>query len=104
MAKDFPGDRVGIQVPAGRIAAGRTHWQTVLHAPGKACLYRLHNSSPADRRQPANALIVEVDGGKRPIHVAPGSSADFLAKRIRVKAGAGGGAMVTVEGWYVLIS
>jgi hypothetical protein len=31
MAKDFSGDSVGIQVPVGRIAANRAHWQVVLH-------------------------------------------------------------------------
>jgi hypothetical protein len=109
MAKDFPGDGVGIQVPVGRIAANRTHWQTVLHTRDKPCLYRLHNSRPAGRGQPGNVIpgnimIVEVDGSKQPLHVAPGSSADVQAKRIRVKAGTGGGATVTVDGWYVLVS
>jgi hypothetical protein len=104
MARDFPGEGVGIQVPAGQILASRTHWQVVLQAPGKACLYRLHNSKPADRRQPGNAMVVEVDGSKRPVHMAPGSSTDFLGKRIRVKAGIGGGETGTVEGWYVLVS
>jgi hypothetical protein len=104
MAKDFAGDGVGIQVPVGRIAATRTRWQTVLDARDKPCLYRLHNSRPADRDQAGNVLIVEVDGSKRPLHVGPGSSADVLGKRIRVKAGSGGGETATVDGWYVLVS
>lgn len=104
MAKDFPGDSVGIQVPVGRISANRTHWQTVLQTRDKPCLYRLHNSRPAGRNPRGNAMIVEVDGSKRPLHVAPGSSADVQARRIRVKAGSGGGAMDTVDGWYVLVS
>ena len=108
MAKEFPGDGVGIQVPVGRIAANREHWRIVLEAPGKPCLYRLHNSRPSGRGQKSdlggNAMIVEVDGGKRPLHVAPGSSADILGKRIRVKAGTGGGETLTVDGWYVLVS
>jgi len=104
MAKDFPGDGVGIQVPVGRIAADRAHWQTILHTRDKACLYRLHNSRPTGHAQPGNVLIVEIDGSKQPLHIAPGSSADVQAKRIRVKAGTGGGATVTVDGWYVLVS
>jgi hypothetical protein len=104
MAKDFPGDSVGIQVPVGRISANRTRWQTVLETRDKPCLYRLHNSRPADRDHPGNAMIVEVDGSKRPLHVAPGSSADVQAKRIRVKSGTGGGETITVDGWYVLVS
>jgi hypothetical protein len=104
MAKDFPGDGVGIQVPVGRIAASRTHWQVVLDARSKPSIYRIHNSLPAARGQTGNALVVEVDGSKRPIQVGPGSSTDVLAKRIRVKAGSGGGASTTVEGWYVLVS
>ena len=104
MARDFPGDSVGIQVPVGRIAANRTHWQIVLHARDEPRLYRLHNSRPAGRARPGNAMIVEVDGSKQPLHVAPGSSVDVQAKRIRVKAGTGGGATATVDGWYVLVS
>jgi hypothetical protein len=104
MAKDFPGDGVGIQVPVGRIAASRIHWQIVLDAPGKPSVYRLHNSRPSGRGQPGNAMVVEVDGRKRTLHIAPGSSADALGKRIRVKAGTGGGATDTVDGWYVLVS
>jgi hypothetical protein len=104
MTKDFPGDGVAIQVPVGRIAATRTHWQMVLHAPAKPCLYRLHNGHPTGRGQTGNAMIVEVDGGKRPLHIGPGSSADILGKRIRVKAGTGGGEVATVDGWYVLVS
>ncbi len=49
-------------------------------------------------------MVVEVDGGKRPLHIGPGSSADILGKRIRVKAGSGGGETSTVDGWYVLVS
>ena len=104
MAKDFPGDGVGIQVPAGRIAANRTHWQVVLESPGKPYLYRLHNSRPSGRGQIGNAMVVEVDGGKRPLHIGPGSTADVLGKRIRVRAGTGGGESSTVDGWYVLVS
>jgi hypothetical protein len=104
MAKDFPGDGVGIQVPMGRIAANRLHWQVVLDAPGKPMIYRLHNSRPSGRGQSGNAMIVEVDGSKRTLHVAPGSSTDVLGKRIRIKAGTGGGATDTVDGWYVLVS
>jgi hypothetical protein len=104
MAKDFPADSVGIQVPAGRIATSRTHWQTVLESPGKPYLYRLHNSRPSGRGAAGNGLVVEVDGRKRPLHLAPGSSADVLGKRIRVKAGNGAGATDTVDGWYVLVS
>jgi hypothetical protein len=109
MARDFPGDSVGIQVPVGRIAANRAHWQVVLQTRDKPCLYRLHNSLPAGRTRPgnappANAMIVEIDGSKQPLHVAPGSSIDVQAKRIRIKAGTGGGAMATVDGWYVLVS
>ena len=106
MSKEFPRDGVGIQVPVGRIAANRTHWQVVLESPGKPYLYRLHNSRPSGRGQKSspigNAMVAEVDGGKRPLHIAPGSSADVLGKRIRVKAG--GGETVTVDGWYVLVS
>jgi hypothetical protein len=104
MAKDFPGDGVGIQVPVGRIAATRARWQTVLEARDRPCLYRLHNSRPTGRDQPGNILIVEVDGSKRPLHVGPGSSADVQARRIRVRAGSGGGETATVDGWYVLVS
>ncbi len=104
MARDFPGDSVGIQVPVGRIAANRAHWQVVLHTRDKPCLYRLHNSRPAGRARPGNAMIVEVNGSKQPLHVAPGSSVDVQAKRIRVKAGTGGGTLATVDGWYVLVS
>ena len=104
MVKDFPGDGVGIQVPVGRIATNRTRWQTVLETRDKPCLYRLHNSRPAGRDQGGNTMIVEFDGSKRPLHVAPGSSADVQARRIRVKAGNGGGETVTVDGWYVLVS
>jgi hypothetical protein len=94
--KKPPGDGVGIQVPAGRILANRLHWQTVLHAPDKPSIYRLFNAGK-------NTLIVEVDRGKRPLRVDPGSSADVMGKSIRVKAGTGG-AKGTVEGWYVMVS
>ena len=109
MAKNLPGDGVGIQVPVGRIAADRAHWQIVLQTRDKPCRYRLHNSRPAVRARagsaiPANAMLVEIDGSKQPLHVAPGSSIDVQARRIRIKAGTGGGAMATVEGWYVLVS
>jgi hypothetical protein len=104
MAKDFPANSVGIQVPTGTIATTRTHWQVVLEAPGKPYLYRLHNSRPSGRGGSSNAMVVEVDGAKRPLHLAPGSSADVLGKRIRVKAGTGAGAADTVDGWYVLVS
>jgi hypothetical protein len=73
-----PGDGVGIQVPAGRIAANRTHWQSVLEARDKPGIYRLCNA-PRSADEPANAMIVEVDGAKR---------------TIKVNAG----------GWYVLVS
>ena len=92
-----PHDGVGIQVPAGRILASRVHWQTVLHAPGKPMVYRLFNAAPG------NSLVVEVDHGKRPLRVDPGSSVDVMGKSIRVKAGTGDDAH-TVEGWYVLVS
>src|SRR5690242_16534000 len=83
------GEGVGIQVPAGRILADRVRWQTVLAAPGKACLYRLFNAAPR-RSVPANGMIVEVDGAKRHLRVDPGSSVDVLGKHIRIKAGTGG--------------
>jgi hypothetical protein len=97
-----PADAVGIQVPAGRIAADRTHWQTILEARERPCIYRLCNA-PRATDEPANAMIVEVDGAKRTIKVNAGASIDVMAKRIRVKAGTGGKASV-VEGWYVLVS
>jgi hypothetical protein len=93
-----PHDGVGIQVPAGRILANRVHWQTVLLAPGKPSIYRLFNGAAS-----GNAMIVEVDGGKRPLRVDPGSSADVMGRHIRVKAGAGGESP-TVDGWYVMVS
>ena len=98
-----PGDGVGIQVPTGRILANRTHWQVVLHAPGKPSIYRLFNAAPRRAGVPGNGMIVEVDHGKRPLRVDPGSSVDVLARHIRVKAGTGGNGP-TVEGWYVLVS
>ena len=99
----LPGDTVGIQVPVGRIGAGRSHWQTVFEGRDKPSLYRLHNGVPADAEDPGNAMIVEVDGAKRTIDVSPGTSVDVYGKRIRVKA-ASGGDSACVEGWYVLIS
>ena len=98
-----PGDGVGIQVPAGRIVASRSRWQTVFAAPGKPSIYRLHNDAARRAGHTANAMIVEVDGSKRPVHVEPGASIDIMGKRIRVKAG-GGGDTQTIEGWYVLVS
>jgi hypothetical protein len=103
MATKAPGDGVGIQVPAGRILADRTRWQTVLHAPDKPSIYRLFNSAPRRPGDPANAMIVEVDRGKRPVRVDPGSSVDVMGGSIRVKAGTGGETH-TVEGWYVMVS
>jgi hypothetical protein len=97
-----PADGVGIQVPVGRIAADRTHWQTVLEARDKPSMYRLCNA-PRTADEPANAMIVEVDGAKRTIKVSAGTSLDVLAKRIRVRAGTGGKTPF-VEGWYVLVS
>jgi hypothetical protein len=98
-----PGDGVGIQVPAGRIAADRIHWQTVLESRDKVCLYRLCNASRRTAGDPGNAMIVEADGAKRPLKVAVGASVDVMARRIRVRAGAGGRTPL-VEGWYVLVS
>lgn len=97
MAARTPADGVGIQVPAGRINASRSRWQTVLMAPQKPSIYRLHNAGK-------NAMIVEADGSKRTVHVEPGASLDIMGKHIRVKAGTGGGDSQTVEGWYVLVS
>lgn len=91
---NVPADGVGIQVPAGRIAAGRTRWQTILLARDKPSIYRLHAT---------NSLVVEVDGAARTLRVEAGASVDVLAKRIRVKAATGGAAHVA-EGWYVLVS
>jgi len=99
----LPGAAVGIQVPVGLIVADRTHWQTVFEARDKPCIYRLCNGSRRTASDPGNAMIVEVDGGKRPLKVNVGTSVDVLAKRIRVKAGTGGGTAL-VEGWYVLVS
>jgi hypothetical protein len=98
-----PHDGVGIQVPAGRILANRIHWQTVLHAPDKPSIYRLFNAAPSRAGLSANSMVVEVNHGKRPLHVAPGSSIDVMGGHIRVKAGTGGETH-TVEGWYVLVS
>ncbi|MBL6613376.1 MAG: hypothetical protein ISP45_05180 [Reyranella sp.] len=99
----LPGDAVGIQVPVGRIAADRVHWQTVLEARDRPCIYRLHNGSERDGEDAGNAMIVEVDGAKRTIKVNAGASTDIMGKRIRVKAGTGGKAAF-VEGWYALVS
>ncbi len=48
-------------------------------------------------------MMVVIDGSKRPLRVDPGSSIDVMAKRIRMRAGSGGGSD-TIEGWYVLVS
>lgn len=101
--KGSPGDGVGIQVPAGRIHAGRARWQTVLVAPDKPSIYRLFNAGPRRPNESANAMMVEIDGSKRPVRVDPGSSIDVMARRIRVQAGSGGDGD-TIEGWYVLVS
>jgi hypothetical protein len=98
-----PEDSVGIQVPAGRIQASRTRWQTVLLAPDKPSIYRLFNAPARRPTETANAMLVEVDGSKRPAHVEPGASIDVMAKRIRVKAGKGGDGD-TIDGWYVMVS
>ena len=97
------GDSVGIQVPAGRIHASRTRWQTVLVAPDKLSIYRLFNAPARRPTEAANAMLVEVDGSKRPVHVEPGASIDVMAKRIRVQAGKGGDGD-TIDGWYVMVS
>jgi hypothetical protein len=99
----LPGDGVGIQVPVGRIAADRVHWQTIFDARDKPSIYRIHNGSASNAADPGNAMIVEVDGAKRTIKVNVGASLDVMAKRIRVKAGAGGETS-RIEGWYVLVS
>jgi hypothetical protein len=99
----LPGDAVGIQVPVGRIGASRSHWQTVFETREKPSLYRLYNGVPADAEDPGNAMIVEVDGAKRTIEVNAGTSLDVFGKRIRVKAGGGGGSPF-VQGWYVFVS
>ncbi len=93
-AQNVPADAVGIQVPAGRIAAGRNRWQTVLMARDKPSIYRLHAT---------DSLMVEVDGAARTIRVERGASLDVLAKKIRVKAASGGAGHVA-EGWYVMVS
>jgi len=100
----IPGDGVGIQVPAGRIKASRTRWQTIFEAGDKPLVYRLCNVQPRDRADPGNALIVDVDGvARRQVHVEVGASVDVMARKIRVKAGSGGTSHL-VEGWYVLVS
>ena len=98
----LPGDGVGIQVPVGRIGADRVHWQTIFEARDKRSIYRLHNGS-GGASDLGNAMIVEVDGAKRPIKVNAGTSVDVMGKKIRVKAGTGGETS-RVEGWYVLVS
>ena len=98
-----PANVVGIQVPAGHILAHRSRWQTVLLAPEKPSIYRLHNEAPRQPSDRGNTMVVEVDGSKRPIQVEPGASVDVMGKRIRVKAGSGGDTQ-TVEGWFVLVS
>ncbi len=102
-APHLPGDAVGIQVPLGHIGADRTHWQTIFDGRGRACIYRLHNSSGRGAADPGNAMIVEVDGAARAVKVAVDTSVDVMGKKIRVKAGTGGKGE-RVEGWYVLIS
>ena len=49
----LPGDAVGIQVPVGRIGAGRNHWQTIFEARDKPSLYRLYNGAPPMLKTPA---------------------------------------------------
>jgi hypothetical protein len=94
MASQSP-DLSGIQVPVGRIAAGRSRWQTVLQTRDKPVIYRLHAT---------NSLIVEVDGAARTIRVEAGASVDVLAtKKIRVRAAPGGDGQVA-QGWYVMVS
>ncbi len=99
----LPGDAVGIQVPVGRIAADRVHWQTVFEARDRPCIYRLHNGSSQSSDDSGNAMIVEVDGAKRAFRVNVGASIDVMGKKIRVKAGTGGRTSL-VEGWYTLVS
>src|SRR5258708_30588834 len=90
MAKGrLPGDGVGIQVPVGRIAADRIHWQTIFDSRDKPCIYRIHNSSGQGAADPGNAMIVEVDGARRTIRVNVDTSADLMRKKIPDKAGAG---------------
>lgn len=97
------GASVGIQVPAGRIHASRTRWQTVLAAPDKPSIYRLFNAPARRPNGTANVMLVEVDGSKRPLHVEPGASIDVMARRIRVQAGKGGDGDM-IDGWYVMVS
>lgn len=99
----LPADGVGIQVPVGRIAADRIHWQTIFDARDKPSIYRIHNGSAHAAADPGNAMIVEVDGAKRTHRVNVGTSIDVMGKKIRVKAGTGGQTSL-VEGWYVLVS
>lgn len=95
--KTIPAHTVGIQVLVGRIAAGRSRWQTGFDSRDKPMVYRLCNASPAI------SLVVEVDGTHRTHQVEPVVSIDVLGKRSRVKAGNGGNAQ-RVEGWYALVS
>jgi hypothetical protein len=99
----LPADGVGIQVPVGRIAADRIHWQTIFEARDKPSIYRIHNGSAPDAADSGNAMIVEVDGAKRTHRVNVGASIDVMGRKIRVKAGTGGETSL-VEGWYVLVS
>ena len=99
----LPGDGVGIQVPVGRIAADRVHWQTIFDTRDKPSIYRVHNGSAHNAADPGNAMIVEVDSAKRTVKVNVGTSVDVMGKKIRVKAGTGGESP-RVEGWYVLVS
>ena len=98
-----PGDAVGIQVPVGRIGAGRSHWQTIFEGRDKPSLYRLYNGIPVDAEDAGNAMIVEVDGAKQTIEVSAGTSVDVFGKKIRVKAATGGDGPF-VEGRYVFVS
>src|SRR5438132_396055 len=52
-----PGDAVGIQVPIGRIGAGRSHWQTIFDARDKPSIYRLYNGVPSDPEDPGNSMV-----------------------------------------------
>lgn len=72
------------------VGSRRLHWQTVLDAGSNPAIYRLYNAPPRSRFDPGNAMLVEVDGAKQKIQVAPGTSTDMRAKKIRVKAGTGG--------------
>lgn len=100
-----PADAVGIQVPVGRIRASGTRWQTIFDARDKPSVYRIHNGAFDGRRNAGSSMIVEVDGSRRTIRLAAGTSVDVLGKKIRVKCGSHGNDHTrTVEGWYVLVS